>query len=186
VARYALFIDGGYFRKVLREFQEPRISYLKLSQAVAGREERLRTYYYDCPPFVGRRPSPDDKERQRNFDSFKRALEFLPRFQVRLGRLARYDTAEGVKFIQKKVDILLAVDLVKLSLEHQIQRAVLIAGDSDFVPAIQIARDAGTVVELYYCSHPRPHRELMEAVDERKCIDQAFIDRILVEPSPDE
>lgn len=177
MSRYAVFIDGGYFKKVLREFNE-RICYLRLSEAVSCGEERLRTYYYDCPPYLSKRATPQDKQRQSNFDRFRKALEMLPRFQVRLGRLAKYDTSQGPEFVQKKVDVLLTVDLVKLSLEHQIQRAVLIAGDSDFVPAIQVARDAGTVVQLYYYHRPRPHVELMEACDERICIDQAFIDRI--------
>jgi uncharacterized LabA/DUF88 family protein len=61
---------------------------------------------------------------------------------------------------------------------HQIQRAVLLAKDSDFVPAIQIARNAGTVVELYYHIPPRPHTELMNACDDRILIDSALIDQI--------
>lgn len=179
MARYAVFIDGGYFKKVLRKFGEPRVSYVKLSEVLAGHDERLRTYYYDCPPFVGSQPNASDKQRQRNFDRFRLALELLPRFQVRLGRLAKYPTPDGFKFVQKKVDILLSIDLVKLSVEHQIERAVLIAGDSDFVPAIQIARDAGTVVELRY--HERVHDELKLSVDDRISIDQGFIDSILEE-----
>lgn len=178
--RYAVFIDAGYFKKVLREFNERRISYEKLSDVLAKGQERLRTYYYDCAPFVSRIASDDEKERQRNFDRFAHALHQLPRFQLRLGRLSKYHTPEGPKFVQKKVDILLSIDLVKLSVEHQIQRAVLIAGDSDFVPAIRIARDAGTVVELYYYKRPRPHDELMSAVDERICIDESFIRKILM------
>ncbi|MGB2866558.1 MAG: NYN domain-containing protein, partial [Sedimentisphaerales bacterium] len=78
----------------------------------------------------------------------------------------------------KMVDILLAVDLVQLSVGHQIQRAVLLASDSDFVPAIQIARNAGTVVELYYHIPPRPHDELMSVCDDRIPIDNALIDKI--------
>jgi len=176
--RYAVLIDGGYFKKVLRCFGEPRVDFRKLSEAVAFGDERLRTYYYDCPPHLSGAPTEEEKQRQASFDRFTTALEFLPRFQVRLGRLARLETADGPQFQQKKVDILLALDLAKLSLEHQIQRAVLIAGDSDFVPAIQIARDAGVVVQLYYHVPPYVNDELLRTCDERVSMSQAFIDAI--------
>ncbi len=48
----------------------------------------------------------------------------------------------------------------------------------DFVPAIQIARNAGTVVELYYHIPPRPHDELIQACDDCILIDQKLIDKI--------
>ena len=177
--RYAVFIDGGYIKKVLQQFGTPRISYLRFSEEVANGEERLRTYYYDCPPFVSPNPVDDDKKRQRSFDGFRKALEREPRFQVRLGRLSKHLGPGGNPvFRQKMVDILLTCDILKLSLEKQISRAVLVAGDSDYVPAIQIARDAGVVVQLYYCRKPLPHDQLLEACDERVCIDQSLIDKI--------
>lgn len=177
--RYAVFIDGGYARKVLEQFGNPRISYLKLSEHVAGSQERLRTYYYDCSPYVSSPPTAREKTRKAGFDRFVAALERQSRFQVKLGRLARHESSDGtIRFEQKMVDILLAVDLVQLSVGHQIQRAVLLASDSDFVPAIQIARNAGTVVELYYHIPPRPHTELMNACDDRILIDKGLIDKI--------
>ncbi|MGD0091376.1 MAG: NYN domain-containing protein [Planctomycetota bacterium] len=161
---------------MLAEFGRPKLSYLKLSENLAHGDERLRTYYYDCAPYVSEPPKAEEKLRQANFDRFKRALEMEPRFQVRLGRLAKYiDEGGAARYEQKKVDVLLTVDLLKLALEHQLQRAVLFAGDSDFVPAIQIARDAGVVIQLYYYDRPRPHAELMSSCDERTKIDQAFL-----------
>lgn len=77
------------------------------------------------------------------------------------------------------VDILMAVDLVHLSFQNKIQRAVLLANDSDFVPAIRIARDAGTIVELYYGVPPRPHDELRNACDECIQIDKDFNNKII-------
>ncbi len=179
MGRYAVFIDGGYARKVLNQFDNPKVSYLKFSECVANRQERLRTYYYDCAPYTSSPPTPDEKTKKSVFDRFTFSLERLPRFQVRLGRLARRHLSDGTtQYEQKMVDILLAVDLVQLSVQHQIQRAVLLANDSDFVPAIQIARDAGTIVELYYSVPPRPHDQLMSACDECVLIDQAIIKKI--------
>lgn len=175
--RYAVFIDAGYLRAVLRSFGEPRISYTKLGDYFSHGEERLRTYYYDCAPYQGTPPTEEEKRRKQSFDRFLFALQAeVPRFQLRLGRLQRVPEPDGGwKFIQKKVDVLLTVDLVRLACEKQIHRAVLIAGDSDFVPAIQIARDAGTIVQLYHGNHPRPHYELLQACDDRYVIDDRMI-----------
>lgn len=179
MGRYAVFIDGGCARKVLNQFENPKVSYLKFSQCVAHNEERLRTYYYDCAPCVSTPPTTEEKTKKAGFDRFVFALERQPRFQVRLGRLSRHHLSDGsIEYEQKKVYILLAVDLVQLSVQHQIQRAVLLANDADFVPAIQIARDAGTVVELYYGIPPRPHDELMSACDDCIRITQELIDEI--------
>jgi uncharacterized LabA/DUF88 family protein len=179
MGRFALFVDGGYLRKVLRQFGEPRIDCRKLSDHFAGSDERLRTYYYDCAPYQSPAATQDEQDRKARFDSFIHALENVPRLQVRLGRLARRPKPDGsVDFEQKKVDVLLTVDLVRLACEKQIQRAVLIAGDSDFVPAIQVAKDAGTIVQLYHGVSPRPHDELLRCCDDRMVIDQKLIDAV--------
>lgn len=177
--RYAVFIDGGYARKVFEQFGNVRVSYLKFSKAIAAGQERLRTYYYDCAPYVSSPATAEEKTRKAGFDRFVAALEREPRFQVKLGRLARREGIQGaIRFEQKMVDILLAVDLVQLSVDHQIQRAVILGNDSDFVPAIEIARAAGTVVELYYHVPPQPHTELMKACDDRIVIDSSLVEKI--------
>jgi uncharacterized LabA/DUF88 family protein len=174
--KYAVFIDGGYARKVLKEFNNPRICYYKFSTNVAKDDQRLRTYYYDCAPYMSASPTDEEKIKKSNFDKFIFALQRQPRFQIRLGRLAKYILPDGkIEFAQKKVDILLGVDLVQLSVQRLIQRAILFASDSDFVPAIQIARDAGTIVELYYHIPPKPHDELLQACDDRILINQSAI-----------
>ena len=89
---------------------------------------------------------------------------------MRLGKLGW----SGGELVQKRVDILLAVDLVRLSWSKQIGKAVLITGDSDFVPAILAAKDAGVLVELYY-SQMSVHDELLAAVDERFQITEEIV-----------
>lgn len=106
-------------------------------------------------------------------DKFLFNLKQLPRFEIRLGKLARY----GNNFVQKRVDILMAVDLVRLSWAKQISKAILVTGDSDFVPAIQAAKDAGVLVSLYY-SPLSIHDELLSVVDERFVITENLIDSI--------
>jgi uncharacterized LabA/DUF88 family protein len=45
--------------------------------------------------------------------------------------------------IQKGVDMRIGLDIASLSLKHQVDQIVLVAGDSDFVPAAKLARREG-------------------------------------------
>ena len=66
----------------------------------------------------------------------------MKNFQIycaRKGRLQKIVAGSKVIFKQKMVDVLLSVDLVRLSWSKQIQAAILVAGDSDYVPAVEAA-----------------------------------------------
>jgi len=96
-----------------------------------------------------------------------------------LGRLAKtYDGQGRPIFVQKRVDVLLAVDLVRMSSGRQIEYAYILAGDSDLVPAIQVAKDQGVVVGLYYKSGTAQD-ELLQTVDESYMLSPDFFDMCL-------
>jgi hypothetical protein len=54
--RAAVFIDGAYLTKILDvDFGKPKIDLARFSDILCGKNERLRTYYYNlchqsCPP----------------------------------------------------------------------------------------------------------------------------------------
>lgn len=173
--RVALFIDGGYLDKVLEsEFSAADLSYQKLSAALAGAGDILRTYYYHSLPYQGN-PPPEEQSRYSGRRSFFNALERLPRYTVRLGRLAYVGRSRrgGPIFEQKQVDIILGVDLVLLAAKHLIQEAILVTGDSDFIPAIAVAKSEGVLVRLYHGHNP--HNSLWQEADERTQLTQPFI-----------
>lgn len=177
--RAAIFIDGAYVDFMLRdEFAATKIDYGKLSLLMAGGVELLRTYYYNCAPYQSNPATEDERDRKAKFDKFEASLRAQPRFDVRLGKLEfRGIDANGRKrFEQKRVDILLGVDLTRLAAKGQITDAILLAGDSDFLPAVQAAKDDGVLIRLFHGS--TPHRDLLQAADERTQIDQAFIEKI--------
>jgi uncharacterized LabA/DUF88 family protein len=177
VPRVAVFIDGAYLEFVLKtEFRAPKINFELLAERVSGGRELLRSYYYDCLPFQSEAPTNDERQRFGRRQSFHSALTRIPRFQVRLGKLARRHENGKVRYEQKRVDVLLAVDLVQLAAKHRITDAVLIAGDSDFLPALEVAKDEGVLIHLFHGS--TPHDELYLCCDERSPIDQGFIDAI--------
>ena len=177
--RVALFIDGAYLEYVLREeFGSPRLDFHAFSEAIAGDSEILRSYYYHCPAYQGNPPTPEERGRYSSQRKFFDALERLPRYSVRLGRLERRgpDSLGNYRFEQKRVDILLGVDLVLLAAKQSIQEAVLIAGDSDFIPAISVAKAEGVLVRLYHGANP--HTDLWREADERIPITKHLIDSV--------
>ena len=65
---------------------------------------------------------------------------------------------------QKGVDMRLGLDLVEISLKRLVDQIVLISGDSDFIPAIKMARREGVDVILDPMGNHVPN-DLMEHVD---------------------
>lgn len=74
----------------------------------------------------------------------------MPSFKFRLGKLQRLTKPDGtIADQQKGVDTLMAIDLVKLSATNTIQKAILITGDSDFVPAVKEARELTKMILFF-------------------------------------
>ncbi len=66
---------------------------------------------------------------------------------------------------QKGVDIKLALDLVRLAERGAISHALVLAGDSDFVPAVEIVRDSGVLITLIAPVDTRPAARLSALAD---------------------
>src|SRR3989344_606273 len=169
----AIFIDGGYFNKIIKKhFGSVSLNYLKLSDKICSDLElaRLRTYFYHCLPIV-RKDDSLDLIRHSEMQKFLTKLKRLPRFEIKLGRLQLI----GNQFKQKMVDVLMSLDITNMAYENQIQHAILIAGDADFIPAIKKSKDYGIIVHLYY--HPSSvHNELLDEVDELNEINNDLIE----------
>jgi uncharacterized LabA/DUF88 family protein len=124
-------------------------------------------------PYQSSLPTDEERRRFSSMDKFVYTLKKLPRFEVKLGRLG----CVAGEFVQKRVDIALAVDFVRLSSSGAISKAVLVTGDSDFVPAIEASKDLGVLVELFY-SPSSIHDELLSAVDQSFVIDDVLIKQV--------
>lgn len=177
--RSAIFIDGAYLERVLRdEFKSAKIDFQRLSENIAGDSDVLRTYYYNCPAYQGTPPTDVEKYRYDNQRKFFNRLENLPRYSVRLGRLARRGSPGRYRYEQKMVDILLGVDMVVLAVKGHVRKVILLAGDSDFIPAVSVAKSEGVVVRLAHGQSR--HLDLLREADERIPITQELIDSILM------
>ena len=85
----AVYIDGGYLDKVLYyDFENQRIFYDQLALKMTEPDTLFRTYYYHCLPYQGNPPTDDERQRYASMHGFVSSLRKLPRFDVRLGKLA--------------------------------------------------------------------------------------------------
>jgi len=166
----AVFIDGGYFKKVRENFGDPKVDFLRVSEDLCKRCscERFRTYIYDCAPYQSNPPTQNERDKTQKFNVFYTTIKRLPSFEFRLGKLQKINKPDGSVTVQQKgVDILLTIDLVKLAATKTIQKAILITGDSDFVPAVKEAREL-TKMTLFFNKGPKTglSDDLRMAVDE--------------------
>lgn len=179
MGRIASFIDNGYLQKLLKsEFGQPKLDFSRVARKLAGTNDILRTYFYDCPPYQSNPPTAEESRRFASKEKFFHSLDAIPRFEVRKGRLELrgYLGNGSPNFVQKRVDILLGVDLALLAAKHQITDAALLAGDSDFLPAVEAAKREGVVIHLFHGA--RAHKDLVTSCDERTQIDQLWIDDV--------
>jgi uncharacterized LabA/DUF88 family protein len=185
MSQCAVFIDGGYLCKITETyFNRASIDFQKLSDYLSGATPRLRTYYYDCMPYQSNPPSSAEQQKYASKARFFHAISRkVQRFQIRQGKLRKIGPGQ---FEQKRVDVLLGIDMVRLSSKKQIDLVILIAGDADLVPAVEASKEEGSIVRLYY-KHGSVSDELLNVCDERYEIDQEFIDKtreVVVPVSP--
>ncbi|MFC1913057.1 NYN domain-containing protein [Chloroflexota bacterium] len=178
--RVAVFIDGGYLDRVLdNKRQGNRIDYHKLVDTIveqSGTDRKIiRVYYYHCLPYQGNPPTQEQREKFGKAQGFFRALQRTSRFEVRMGRLAfRGNREDGTPiFEQKRVDLMIGLDLMSLAAKHIVDEVFLVAGDSDFVPAVNAVKKEGIVVYLVHGD--TPHDDLLDEVDERISITQEIV-----------
>ncbi len=170
--RTALFIDGGYLNNVMKEFPGRTLNFEKFSNVI-GEKTLFRTYYYSAMPIVYANSGIEDVERLEKAKSFYTILREIPNYEIRLGKLVREYINGHETFSQKQVDILFAIDLLSLSIMSKIRKAIIITGDSDFIPLIQKVKDEGVSVHLF---HGKSYsKDLWEICDSRAIIGENII-----------
>lgn len=180
----AVYLDAGYIEKVLNhEHPGARIDYERLVREMADTDELLRAHYYNCLPYQSNPPQQDEVERFDKKRRFIDALDFLPRFTTRLGRLALIGiAADGKKiFQQKRVDLMLGVDMALLAAKGKITSIALFTGDSDTIPAVEAVKQEGVVVRLWHGAlrgDQSPSRDLYRLCDERVELTADLVRRI--------
>ena len=71
--------------------------------------------------------------------------------------------------------MLLSVDMVRHSAAGHIQHAIVVAGDSDFIPAVEATKESGATVTLWHADENTVHNDLLSLAD---CVNQMNIKKI--------
>jgi uncharacterized LabA/DUF88 family protein len=146
--RVMVFIDGqNFFHSMKRlPYITPdmiRINLYKLALLLAKNRKLIRIYYY-----VGLHAE-NDKARYHKQKDFLDHIRETPYCSLRYGRLMK----SGEGYVEKGVDVLLTVDMLKLARLNSYDTAILISGDGDFVEAVRDAQEMGKQVELATVSY---------------------------------
>lgn len=150
-----VFIDGAYLSlvsKFLGKGKPLRFDIKKFAENLAKKENLSckEIFYYNCPPFQGTPPTEDQEIRKAGYDKFISKIK-VSGIKVKEGRCQMIDN----EYTQKGVDVLLSIDIVRKA--ESIKNFILIACDSDFVPAIKDIREKDKVkVILYYFRDRNP------------------------------
>jgi len=165
--RVALFIDGSNFYHGLKaNFGRTRVDFYKFATLLRGENRKLiRIYYYNAP-----HKKEIDEEKYKSQQKFFSLLERTPYLELKLGRLE----PRGDTFIEKGVDILLAVDMLKYAYDDTYDTAILVSGDGDFAAAVNAVKDRGKHVEHAYFKDA-PSVALRKACDKYIPLDKDFI-----------
>ncbi len=168
--RAAIFIDGGYFLSHMKKNDitpkyEELADYLLKPLRKSVPLDLLRCYFYYCAPWMSLEPTENEKRRMEEHEEFAKEISSQERWAVRLGKLQRRRDGNKEYFEQKRVDVLLSVDMVRHSASGHIQHVIVVAGDSDFIPAIEATKESGATVTLWYGDKNTIHKDLLSLAD---------------------
>jgi len=138
--KVAIFIDGAnLFHGLKNDFNRIDLDFEKPALKLLNGRDLTRVYYYTALPDQKR-----DPESYKKQQAFLNALQRKPYFSVVLGRL---ESRPGGYYVEKGVDISLAIDLLDLAYHNTYDTAILVTGDGDFSRAVQIVQRMGKHVE---------------------------------------
>lgn len=176
-----LFVDGGCVRAELNAMSKHYLGEpgkVRLNWAVI-QYEYTKVFYYDALPT--RIDGETDQEYQvRNsvMLSAHEELRKLDRFHVYEGDVRRARGRQE-RAQQKKVDVMIAVDMLLHTFRRNMQSATLIASDLDFAPLLHALIREGMFLTLWY-PPAATSAELQSAADSRRHFTAATLSSALL------
>ena len=141
--RIMIFIDGSNVYHSLKNiFGRTDVDIGRFCHKLLNRRQLIRIYYYNAR--VGRKEEP---ERYQHQQAFFAGVNAVPYLELRLGRLV-YFNWPNVPPYEKGTDVQLTTDMLTHSFKNNYDVSILVAGDNDFVGALQAVKDSGKHVEV--------------------------------------
>jgi len=150
--RVIVFIDGNNFYFSLRKLYGKNKSlknfdFEKFAQFLSGENKVIGVYYYNA--MLDKEHNSKKYESQKEFFD---KLKQIPNFNLVLCKLLKRNITGTNKFyyIIKEDDINMAVDIVENACDNNLDIAVLVSGDGDFVPAVRSVKNKNKIVKNVY------------------------------------
>ncbi|MCL2706674.1 MAG: NYN domain-containing protein [Dehalococcoidia bacterium] len=156
-----IFIDGSNMYHSLKSyFKRTDLDLACFNQKLLEKRHLVRMYYYNA--VVGKHEEP---ERYKEQEKFFKSIAAIPYTELRLGRLVYTSQWPNSPPFEKGVDVQLATDMITHAFKGNYDVAVLVAGDNDYVGAIQAVKDNGKHVEVALFGQERTSRQLRDVAD---------------------
>ena len=169
--RVMIFIDGSNLYHSLKNFfNRADIDIGKFVNRLLDKRRLVRIYYYNAK--VGYKEEP---ERYRDQQAFFAGVSAIPYCELRLGRLVYTSNWPNTPPYEKGVDIQLATDMITHSYKNNYDTAILVAGDNDFVGALQAVKDNGKHAEVALFGKERTSRQLRIVADRVITLNARFL-----------
>ncbi len=137
--KVAIFIDAGNLFHA-SNYYKVKINYRKLIDILKKDRWLLRAYFYTGIPTEDLDPKLKEQwKRQKVF------LNEIQNIGIKVRTMPLKKTPEG--FIEKGVDVLLATDMISLAFRNAYDTAILVSGDSDYIPVVEEIQQLGKRVE---------------------------------------
>jgi len=141
--RTMLFMDGSNLFHSTKDFDPGlKIDLLKLRDFLAKDRLLIRAYYYGSIP-IG---NPEKIAKQT---AFHHLLEYSG-FKTVILPLRR----RGTEYVEKGVDVSLVTDMLALGFDRAYECGILVAGDADYVRAIQEVERKGIRIHVAFYDPP--------------------------------
>jgi uncharacterized LabA/DUF88 family protein len=168
--RVMIFIDGSnLYHSLKNHFGRTDLDIGKFCRKLQRRRQIIRIYYYNAK--VGQKQEP---ERYKQQQSFFAGVNAIPYTELRLGRLV-YTNWPSTPPYEKGTDVQLATDMITHNFKNNYDLAILVAGDSDYVGAIQAIKDNGKHVEVALFGMQGTSRPLRAVADRVININARFL-----------
>jgi uncharacterized LabA/DUF88 family protein len=136
-ARVICFIDGSnLFGHLERVFGSGKVRLPELCHRLCAPGRSLVEWRFYAAPV----PQGTSAEERDRYAGQQRFFAFVQRHRKGVLRLGRFQRDADGRLHEKGVDVLLAIDLARLAAEDKYDVAVMLSGDADLVPAVELVR----------------------------------------------
>ncbi len=173
--RIMIFIDAEYVVQKIRDLLGKRktigrkeILWENIIKWAVGEDKLVRSYYYSSE--FSKDENPQTFQEQRDY--LKNLKVSIPYFEIKLGRLVHVNNG----WVQKGVDVKIALDMFSKAAVNQYDTAVLFSGDSDFADVIKLIKESyGKHIEL--CTFDRSIHEALRLAPDKHIVVNAPLAR---------